>query len=110
MTQVIYTCKQCGRPGAVAEIAEDSPATLQRGPGRQTIECEMCGRVAVAVCGHCSVPPPEQPKRYTGEQIEEMILRWCGWPDRTIENVRHALKMDACGGVDGGPYTPPETT
>lgn len=76
----------------------------------QVVECATCGRAAVVVCLECHPVCGDVPKRYTGEEIEEMILRWCGWPDRTIENVRHALKMEACGGVEGGPYTPPETT
>jgi hypothetical protein len=76
----------------------------------QIVECATCGRVAVALCGFCNTTTnlePEQPRRYTGDEIEEMILRWCGWPDGTIENVRHALKMEACGGVEGGPLPGP---
>jgi hypothetical protein len=73
----------------------------------QVVECASCGRAAIVVCGSCNTTDP---KRYTADEIEEMILRWCGWPDRTIENVRHALMMEACGGVDRGPEKTPEAT
>ena len=65
-----------------------------------TVECPGCGRVALVLCGNCQATPPDAPKRYTLDEVEDMILRWCGFPERTIENVRHAFKMEACGGVE----------
>jgi hypothetical protein len=69
----------------------------------QIAECEKCGRAAVVVCLECHPTCGDVPKRYTADQVEEAITRWCGFPERTIENVRHALAMEACGGVEGGP-------
>lgn len=69
----------------------------------QVVECATCGRAAVVLCGNCIAPGEgqvPQVKRYTADQVEEMILRWCGWPQRTIENVRHAFAMEATGGID----------
>lgn len=60
--------------------------------GSQVVECSGCGRAAVVVCLNCHPTCGDVPKRYTADQIEEMILRWCGWPQTTIENVRHAIK------------------
>jgi hypothetical protein len=73
----------------------------------QVVECASCGRAAIVICPTCTKPGGRQV--YTADQIEEAILRWCGWPDQTIENVRHAMKMEACGGLDG-PAKPPETS
>jgi hypothetical protein len=73
----------------------------------QVVECSTCGRAAVAVCSFCNTTAQDL-KRYTAEQVEDMILRWCGWPDRTIAIVRHAFMMEACGGMDRGPVKPPE--
>jgi len=74
----------------------------------QIVECQTCGRAAIVLCGACNQPAGE-PKRYNLAEVEEMILRWCGFPERTIENVRHAFEMEASGGVEGGPVpeTPP---
>lgn len=64
----------------------------------QVVECATCGRAAMVVCGVClgvqDGMEATEPKRYTVEEIEEMILRWCGWPDRTIDNLRYALKAE----------------
>lgn len=69
----------------------------------QVAECEKCGRAAVVLCGNCIAPgegQSPQVKRYTADEVEDMILRWCGFPERTIENVRHAFAMEATGGID----------
>lgn len=71
----------------------------------QIVECATCGRVAVVLCGSCSVPP-DSPKRYTADEVEDAILRWCGFPERTIENVRHAFEMERTGGIDRSQETP----
>jgi len=73
----------------------------------QVVECEKCGRAGIVICPTCTKPGGTQV--YTADQVEDAILRWCGFPERTIENVRHALKMEACGGVEGGPLPEPPT-
>lgn len=60
--------------------------------GQQVVECVSCGRAAVVVCLHCHPTCGDVPKRYTVDQIEEMVLRWCGWPERTIQNIRYVVK------------------
>ena len=70
-----------------------------------TVECPGCGRVALVACGHCHGTIADEPKRYSADEVEDMIVRWCGFPERTIENVRHAFKMEACDGKEGGPTT-----
>lgn len=69
----------------------------------QVAECASCGRVAVVLCGNCIRPAGTRsnPVRlYTSDQVEEAVLKWCGFPAQTIENVRHALAMEATEGID----------
>ena len=83
-------------------MTDDFPEIRVAKEKAQTAEGATCGRVALVLCGICHVPENE-PTRYTPDEVEDMILRWCGFPERTIENVRHAFKMEATGGIDKGP-------
>jgi len=96
-------------------MSQDEPDALPPMGFRltQTAECTKCGRVALVLCGNCIAPgegqEPQIKRAYTADEVEDAIMRWCGWPGPTIENVRHALKMEACGGVEGGPLPEPPT-